>query len=63
MKVLVAPDPATPARPAPGPADLIGVGRPAVLVLTGEVDRETDFGRWAGAIGAAVLRGARTTWQ
>jgi hypothetical protein len=63
VKVIVALSPTTPARTASGPADLQDVGHPALLVLTGTVNRETDFGHWAGAIGAAVLRGARTTWN
>lgn len=46
------------ADPAYGPRDLGECGEGDVLVVLGEPDRERDFGRWAGAIGSAVLRGA-----
>lgn len=41
-----------------GPGDLNNIGPGDTLTVSGTPDRERDFGRWGGAIGAAVLRGA-----
>lgn len=50
-------------RRVPGPADLHDVGPGHLLTLAGTPDREADFGRWAGALGAAAIRGASLSWQ
>ena len=63
MNVYLASAPGETAARVPGPADLHHSGLGAVLVLTGTPNRDSDFGRWAGAIGAAALRGANVRWQ
>lgn len=46
-------------RPVPGPGDLRRLGPGDVVLVSGSPDwRGHDPGRWAPAIGDAVLRGA-----
>lgn len=39
--------------------DLIEHGAGSTINVVGTPERERDFGRWAGPLGLAILRGAR----